>query len=73
MSQEELTQLKALLDLELQRGFIRPSKAESSAPVFFVRDPSSGTRSGQLRLVVDYRDLNSKTSPMDIQFPWPGQ
>jgi hypothetical protein len=60
MSQEELKQLKALLDLEIQRGFIRPSKSESSAPVFFVRDPTTGGRSGQLRLVIDYRDLNSK-------------
>jgi hypothetical protein len=60
MSQEELKQLKALLDLEIQRGFIKPSKSESSAPVFFVRDPTTGGRSGQLRLVIDYRDLNSK-------------
>jgi hypothetical protein len=69
MSQEELTQLKALLDLELKRGFIRPSKSESSAPVFFVRDPSSGTRSGQLRLVVDYRDLNSKIKLDEYPIP----
>jgi hypothetical protein len=69
MSQEELKQLKALLDLELQRGFIRPSKSESSAPVFFVRDPSSGTRSGQLRLVIDYRDLNSKIELDEYPIP----
>jgi len=69
MSQEELTTLKQLLDLELKRGFIRPSKSESSAPVFFVRDPSSGTRSGQLRLVVDYRDLNQKIELDDYPIP----
>jgi Reverse transcriptase (RNA-dependent DNA polymerase)/RNase H-like domain found in reverse transcriptase len=69
MSQEELTHLKALLDLELKRGFIRPSKSDSSAPVFFVRDPSSGTRSGQLRLVVDYRDLNSKIELDEYPIP----
>jgi hypothetical protein len=69
MSQEELKQLKALLDLELQRGFIRPSKSESSAPVFFVRDPSSGTRSGQLRLVIDYRDLNGKIELDEYPIP----
>jgi hypothetical protein len=69
MSQEELQQLKKLLDLELQRGFIRPSKAASSAPIFFVRDPSSGTRSGQLRLVVDYRDLNSKIKQDEYPIP----
>jgi hypothetical protein len=69
MSTEELKQLKALLDLELQRGFIRPSDSSSSAPVFFVRDPSSGTRSGQLRLVVDYRDLNSKIKQDEYPIP----
>jgi hypothetical protein len=69
MSQEELTHLKNLLDLELQRGFIRPSKSESSAPVFFVRDPSSGTRSGQLRLVVDFRDLNRNIEQDEYPIP----
>lgn len=69
MSQEELIQLKALLDLELKRGFIRPSKSESSAPVFFVRDPTTGGRSGQLRLVVDYRDLNSKIELDEYPIP----
>jgi hypothetical protein len=69
MSQEELTHLKNLLDLELQRGFIRPSKSESSAPVFFVRDPSSGTRSGQLRLVVDFRDLNKNIEQDEYPIP----
>jgi hypothetical protein len=69
MSRAELEQLKKLLDLELQRGFIRPSESNSSAPVFFVRDPSSGTRSGQLRLVVDYRDLNSKIKLDEYPIP----
>ena len=69
MSQEELQHLKQLLDLELKRGFIRPSQSESSAPVFFVRDPSSGTRSGQLRLVVDYRDLNHKIELDEYPIP----
>lgn len=69
MSREELEQLKKLLDLELQRGFIRPSESNSSAPVFFVRDPSNGNRSGQLRLVVDYRDLNSKIKLDEYPIP----
>ncbi|HST80075.1 MAG TPA: pol polyprotein [Verrucomicrobiae bacterium] len=61
MSQEQLRVLKQLLDVELAKGFLRPSKSESSAPVFFVRDPPSESRNqGQLRMVVDYRDLNSK-------------
>jgi hypothetical protein len=69
MSKEELEHLKSLLDLELKRGFIRPSKSSSSAPVFFVRDPSSGTRSGQLRLVVDFRDLNSNIEQDEYPIP----
>lgn len=61
MSAEELSALKALLDEELAKGFIRPSQSHASSPVFFVRDPSSTSRGkGQLRLVVDYRALNTK-------------
>lgn len=70
MSKEQLTTLKALLDLELQRGFIRPSKSSSSAPVFFVTDPPSESRNkGQLRLVVDYRDLNTKIDLDEYPIP----
>jgi len=59
MSQEQLTTLDKLLKHELNLGFIRPSEAPHSAPVFFVRDPPSDSRNqGQLRLVVDYRQLN---------------
>jgi hypothetical protein len=65
MSKEELEQLKKLLDLELERGFIRPSQSASSAPVFFVKDPGSH----QLRLVIDYRDLNSKIELDDYPIP----
>jgi len=61
VSKETLTVLKQPLDVELARGFIRLSRPESSAPVFFVTNPPSGSRNkGQLRLVVDYRSLNSK-------------
>lgn len=70
MSQEQLTTLKHLLDAELRKGFIRPSRSESSAPVFFVRDPPSESRNqGQLRLVVDYRDLNTKVVLDDFPIP----
>lgn len=70
MSQEQLTVLKQLLDAELAKGFIRPSKSESSAPVFFVRDPPSESRNqGQLRLVVDYRDLNGKIELDEYPIP----
>lgn len=61
MTAEELSALKALIDEELSKGFIRPSQSSASSPVFFVRDPSSTSRGkGQLRLVVDYRSLNTK-------------
>ncbi len=70
MSQEQLTTLKALLDAELAKGFIRPSQSGSSAPVFFVRDPPSESRNqGQLRLVVDYRDLNQKIELDEFPIP----
>ncbi|RYP58292.1 hypothetical protein DL771_011284 [Monosporascus sp. 5C6A] len=70
MSQEELQVLKQLLDHELALGFIRPSKAEHSAPVFFVRDPpSEGRNQGQLRMVVDYRDLNQNIKQDDYVPP----
>lgn len=70
MSKEELTTLKQLLDHELALGFLRPSSAAHSAPVFFVRDPpSEGRNQGQLRLVVDYRDLNSKIKQDDYPIP----
>lgn len=61
MNEEQLQALKALLDVELERGFIRESCSPVSSPVFFVTDPSSQSRGkGQLRLVVDYRRLNQK-------------
>lgn len=70
MSQEQLTTLKALLDVELAKGFIRPSQSSSSAPVFFVTDPPSESRNkGQLRLVVDYRDLNRKIELDEYPIP----
>lgn len=70
MSEEQLRTLKALLDVELAKGFIRPSHSESSAPVFFVTDPPSESRNkGQLRLVVDYRDLNRKIELDEYPIP----
>lgn len=70
MSHEQLTTLKALMDAELKKGFIRVSNSQSSAPVFFVTDPPSESRNkGQLRLVVDYRDLNSKIKLDEYPIP----
>jgi predicted aspartyl protease len=46
------TQVKELVDL----GLIKPSRSPFGAPVLFVKKPD-----GSLRMVIDYRALNSKT------------
>jgi hypothetical protein len=72
MSTEELQVLKQLLDRQLAYGIIRPSSAEAGSPVFFVKDPASEGRNEsqrQLRLVVDYRQLNSKIRLDDYPLP----
>jgi ribA/ribD-fused uncharacterized protein len=61
MSKEQLDTLKAILDEQLGKGFIKPSSSSASSPVFFVKDKGSASRGvEQLRLVVDYRSLNAK-------------
>jgi hypothetical protein len=69
MSSEQLTILKQLLDVELEKGFIEPSDAPHSSPVFFVTDPTTK----QLRLVVDYRGLNAQTIFDDYGLPLTAQ
>jgi hypothetical protein len=69
MSSEQLTILKQLLDAELAKGFIRPSKAEHSSPVFFVTDPSTK----QQRLVVDFRKRNEGSISDDYALPLTSQ
>ena len=64
LSEPELAALKAFLDENLNKGFIRPSKSPCGAPVFFVKK-----KSGELRPVVDYRGLNSVTRRN--QYPLP--
>jgi hypothetical protein len=59
MNLEQLKTLKAILDKDLAREFIRPSEAASSSSPFFVTDPT--TR--QLRLVFDYQEVNAATVP----------
>lgn len=56
LSLTEREVLKAYLDDNLKRGFIRHSRSSASSPVFFVPK-----KTGDLRLVVDYRRLNSIT------------
>ena len=57
MSGPELAALRDFLDDNLRKGFIRPSRSPVGAPSFFVK--KKGTT--QLRLVVDYKNLNANT------------
>jgi hypothetical protein len=72
MSRDELEVLDRILENELAMGIIRSSKAEASAPVFFVYDPASEGRNDgkrQMRLVKDYRQLNTKIKRNDYPIP----
>jgi len=61
MPKDQLEILKRYLDEQLSKGFIQPSNSPVASPVFFVTDKASSSRGvSQLRLVVDYRTLNSK-------------
>ena len=64
MSTTELAVLKNELDDLLQRGFIRPSTSEYGAPVLFVKK-----KSGELRMCIDYRQLNNQTIKNSTQMP----
>jgi len=62
MEMEEMEkQITNLLDL----GYIRPSQSPYGAPVLFVKKP----RSTELRMVVDYRVLNSITKRIGYPLP----
>jgi len=61
MPRDQLNVLKELLDELLSKGFISHSNSPFSSPAFFVIDKESSSRGkSQLRLVVDYRILNSR-------------
>lgn len=60
----ELQHLQSCLSQWLSSGWIRPSSSSWASPVFFV-----SKKNGELRLVVDYRGLNSQTQP--DKFPLP--
>ncbi|MGL5501715.1 MAG: retroviral-like aspartic protease family protein, partial [Plesiomonas shigelloides] len=53
LSQPESDAMKAYIDEELSKGFIRPSTSPASAGFFFVRKKDGG-----LRPCIDYRSLN---------------
>ena len=54
LSPVEQKELDAFLEENLRTGRIRPSKSPMAAPVFFIKK-----KDGSLRLVQDYRALNS--------------
>jgi len=56
LSPVEQKELDAFLEENLRTGRIRPSKSPIAAPVFFIKK-----KDGSLRLVQDYRALNSMT------------
>eukprot|EP00171_Calliarthron_tuberculosum_P022005 IDg22005t1 len=56
LSTNELAELKKQLQMYLSKGLIRPSSSPYGAPVFFIKK-----KSGDLRMVCDYRALNKIT------------
>jgi hypothetical protein len=64
MTRDEDTALEKFLDKMVGKGYIRPSKSPYASPFFFVKK-----KDGKLRLVQDYRRLNSHT--VRNQYPLP--
>jgi RNase H-like domain found in reverse transcriptase/Reverse transcriptase (RNA-dependent DNA polymerase) len=56
LSEPELRELRAYIEKNLARGWIRPSKSSAAAPILFAKKKDGG-----LRLCVDYRGLNQIT------------
>ena len=56
MSDKELQAAKAYIDKNLARKFIRPSFSKFGSPILFV-----SKKNGELRLCVDYQQLNAVT------------
>lgn len=57
-------EIKELVKTMLQEGIIRYSRSKYASPAFAIRKPS-----GELRLVVDFRQLNALTEPLVFPFP----
>ena len=64
LSPTELAELRRHIDDLLHRGFIVPSASAYGAPVLFARKSD-----GSLRLVIDYRQLNSNTHKWAFPLP----
>jgi transposase InsO family protein len=56
MSEKELASIREYIDVNMKKGFIRPSESPAGYPVMFVPK-----KNGKLRLCVDYRKLNDIT------------
>ncbi|PHJ16379.1 retrotransposon ty3-gypsy subclass, partial [Cystoisospora suis] len=65
MSEDHLRELKELLRVLLEKGFIVPSNSPIAAPVFFVGKKGNE----KLRMVIDYRGLNRITIKDDYPIP----
>ncbi len=64
LSEKELDTLRSYLEVQLKRGWIRPSKSPAGAPVFF-----KPKKDGTLRLRVDFRGLNQITKKNRYPLP----
>ncbi|KAJ9534124.1 hypothetical protein QJQ45_002120 [Haematococcus lacustris] len=64
MTQPELAEMKKQITAFLAQGIIEPSSSPYAAPVLFVKK-----KSGELRMCVDYRQLNKQT--LRDQYPLP--
>jgi hypothetical protein len=64
MNLQERNSLDEWISGELAKGYIRPSKSSTAAPVFFVKK-----KDGSLRLVQDYRALNAATKKNKFPIP----
>ena len=68
LSPPEMMELQRQLEELLARGYIRPSTSQYGASVFFVKKNDAA---GSLRLVCDYRALNSSTIKNHACMPHP--
>jgi hypothetical protein len=64
MSDLKLQALRAYLDDNLRKGYIKPSSSSAASPVLFVRKPRGG-----LRFCVNYRALNAITKRNKTPLP----